>query len=251
MEEQQIRSIFILGGSGKAGVTLAQEAIRRGYSVTGTCRSEETKKKIEAIDNYKAVIVPDIETTNEDYWLNLFQGYDVVVYMMNPGHNKHPGLYGASLATVDAAEKANVKWYVMMSVMDTFHTDYNVIPEHYSAHDKYVLPKWRIYFKVNREARYKLDAHLAQRPSESKMAWTILRCSPLSQNPAVGTVAVDTGVGFTKMVSRADIADLILQLLKKPEMSGVAFDVGPGKIPINEAIDQVCKSRGVDFIYRG
>ena len=123
---------------------------------------------------------------------------------------------GAATLVADAAERAGVRRYLMISAMGAdreppLGTD----------------PVFAAYLRAKGEA----DAYLASRAG---LDWTILRPGRLTDEPGTGLVrlAAQTGRGA---VPRDDVAAVLLALLDTPAR-GMTFELVTGDTPVDEAV---------------
>jgi uncharacterized protein YbjT (DUF2867 family) len=129
------------------------------------------------------------------------------------GHGQIALLTARLLA--DAAERAGVRRYVMVSAMgaDTFDPDSDDV--------------FQVYLRAKSEA----DADLRRRDLD----WTVVRPGGLTDEPASGRVRVapETGRGT---VPRADVAAVLVALLETGAGVGTQFELVSGETPLAEAV---------------
>ncbi|MGA7297947.1 MAG: NAD(P)H-binding protein, partial [Rhodanobacteraceae bacterium] len=69
--------------------------------------------------------------------------------------------------------------------------------------------------------------------------YTIVRPGRLTNEAACGRVALDTRLQDHGEVPRADVAAVLLEVLKTPDAIGKTFEVLKGEKPIEQAVSQL------------
>lgn len=148
---------------------------------------------------------------------------DAVIFTAGSGGHTGPEKTDAvdrdgAIAMIDAANKAGVRRFVMVSSMGAQAPENG--PE-----------KLRHYL----QAKHAADMHLV----ESGLDYTIVRPGRLTDEPASGKVALAASLGRSGEVSRADVAAVLVALLDAPHSQGRSCEVLTGDVPIAEAVGKL------------
>jgi uncharacterized protein YbjT (DUF2867 family) len=164
-------------------------------------------------------VVLDLEHTDAETLAGVLTGADAVVFAAGGGPNsgaarKETVDKGAAILLADAAEKAGVRRYVMVSSMGADAAD----------------PTSEDVFQVYLRAKKAADDDVRSRDLD----WTVVRPGRLTDDAGTGRVTVGTlGRG---QVPRADVAATLLGVLHTPSTVGATFDLLGGDTPVDEAL---------------
>jgi uncharacterized protein YbjT (DUF2867 family) len=192
---------------------------QRGDSPVGIIRDPGQAEDLRALS--ADPVMCDLESAPVDEVAGHLDGADAVVFAAGAG----PGSGAARKETVDrsaailfadAAERAGVHRYLMVSAMGA---------------DREPPPGTDPVFAAYLRAKGAADAYLASRAG---LDWTILRPGRLTDEPGTGLVrlAAHTGRGA---VPRDDVAAVLLALLDTPAR-GMTLELVAGDTPVNEAV---------------
>lgn len=211
----------IIGGHGKVALLAAPLLVADGHDVTSVVRNPEHVGDVQATGATAAVL--DVENASTEQIADLVRGSDVVVWSAGAGGGNPQRTYAvdrdAAIRSMDATEQAGVGRYVMVSY-------FGAGPDHGVAEDN--------PFHAYAEAKTAADAHL----QGTDLAWTILRPSALTSEPATGHIESGPGV-VAGHVSRDNVAHVIRSVVAHPETTTrrvIAFNDG------YQAIDEVVAS---------
>ena len=164
-------------------------------------------------------VVADVEKLDAQEIAELLGGHDAVVWSAGAGGGSPERTYAvdrdAAIRSMEAAEQAGVKRYVMVSYMGA-GKDHGVDPEN--------------GFYAYAEAKAAADEHLRR----SGLDWTILGPSALTDDP--GTGRISTGPAQDGSVSRADVAAVAAEVLEQPGTVGQFIEFINGQTPIRDAV---------------
>lgn len=210
--------ITIIGGHGKVALRLERLLSERGDQVSAWVRNGLHSDDVAATG--ATPVVADAETLDVEAMAKMFTGQDAVVWSAGAGGGNPNRTYAvdrdAAIRSMDAAVKAGVRRYVMVS---WFYDR----PDHGVPEDSSFFPY--------ADAKAAADARLR----ETELDWTILGPSRLTDDP--GTGLIETGDGVTKSsVSRDDVAAVAARVLVAPGTVGQTIDFNNGEQPINGAI---------------
>ena len=212
--------VVIAGGHGQIALQLEKVLADRGDAPVGIVRNPDHVEDLEKAG--AEAVVLDLESTDVDTLADVVHEADAVVFAAGGGPNsgvarKETVDKGAAVLLADAAEKAGVRRYVMVSAMGLDNAD----------------PDSDDVFQVYLRAKKAADEDLRARDLD----WTVVRPGRLTDDPAGGRVQV--GQLSRGEVSRADVAAVLAQVLTTPGTIGHSFDLLAGDTPVAEALGAV------------
>jgi len=207
--------VAIAGGHGKIALRLTRLLAARGDEVLSLIRDGGQSEDVRAAGG--TPVLCDLEAAGVDEIVAAIADADAVVFAAGAGPGsgsarKDTMDYGGAVKLIDAARRAGVNRYVMVSAIKA---DANA-----EGDDT---------FAVYLRAKGRADQDLAA----SGLAWTIVRPGRLTDEPGTGRVAVDAGYGE---VTRDDVAAVLAACLDEPRTAGKAFNLVGGDVPVEEAI---------------
>lgn len=215
--------VVIAGGHGKIALILEQLLAQRGDKVVGLIRNPAHSADLK--DAGAEARVVDFEETTADEVAAHLGGADAVLFAAGAG----PGSGAARKETVDrdaailladAAQKAGVKRYVMISAMGADA----------EAPDDLGNPVFVAYLRAKGAA----DEYVRRRTT---LDATIVRPGLLRDEPGTGRVRISSVTGHGS-IPREDVAAVLLAVLDTPATAGQTFEVISGETLIAEAVDQ-------------
>ena len=216
-----MRKIAIIGGHGKVALHLARQLSARGDQVTSIIRNPEHKADI--TDAGATPLVLDVEQADTESLATVLVGHDALVWSAGAGGGSPERTKAvdrdAAMASMDAAAKAGVFRYVMVS---------------YRGAGKDEVPADNP-FHAYAEAKATADAHLRS----SGLQWTIVAPGALDLEPGTGTIHRDRDHdrALDKIsVSREDVATVIAAVLEDESTIGNTVEFVGGDTPIAEAL---------------
>lgn len=222
--------IIVLGGHGKVAMLASRKLTDAGHSVTAVIRSGDQKGEIEATGAEPLVL--DLQEATTDQFAGAIRGHDAVVWSAGAGGAGPEVTFAvdrdAAIRSVDAAEQAGVKRYVMVSYQGS--TLDHGLPEDHGFYP---------YVQAKAEADDRLR--------HSSLAWTILGPGYLTDDEPTGTIGLgpieefgddrqSAGPNGQRNISRSDVAQTIVDALDMPETAGTFVEYGRGDTPIREAL---------------
>jgi uncharacterized protein YbjT (DUF2867 family) len=219
--------VVIAGGHGQIGLRLERLLTARDDVVAGLVRNPDHIADVEATGS--AAYLCDLETAS----VGEVAGHlvdvkaDAVVFAAGAGPGsgvarKDTVDRGAAVLLADAAEKAKVGRYLMVSAI---RADEKPPPR--------VDPAFGAYLRAKGEA----DRDLRGRDLE----WTILRPGRLTNEPGTGLVRLGSSVGYGD-VPRDDVAAVLVALLDEPRTARQTLELVSGGRPIGSAVRSVVAS---------
>lgn len=223
------KRVVIIGGHGKVALLAAPKFRDAGYSVDSIIRNPEHKADIEQRGANPVLL--DIERATVDELREAFEGADAVVFSAGAGGGDPERTravdYEAAVRSIDAAEKAGVKRYVMVSYV-TADIDVERLDE-----DESMYP----YAKAKHDA----DAHLRA----SGLEHTILGPGVLTLEAATGRIQLVDREGKIdgaepqegqSDTSRENVAEVMVHVVAHNAGVGEKINFYDGETPIAEAI---------------
>jgi uncharacterized protein YbjT (DUF2867 family) len=209
--------VVIAGGHGQIALLLERVLAQRGHSPVGLVRNGDHVGDLEAAG--AEAVVLDLESADVDRLAEILRGADAVVFAAGGGPNsgaarKDTVDRGAAVLLADAAERAGVRRYVMVSAMGTEHAD----------------PDSDDVFQVYLRAKKAADDDLRARDLD----WTVVRPGRLTDDPATGRVQV--GTLDRGAVPRADVATVLADVLTTDSTIGATFDLTSGQHTVQAAL---------------
>ncbi|SDC57973.1 NAD(P)H-binding [Pelagirhabdus alkalitolerans] len=214
--------VLVIGANGQIGKHLVK-MIQDTSDMTAKAmiRKEEQKDYFEKLGAETAVV--DLESSIESIQAAT-EDVDAVVFTAGSGPNTGKDktimvdLDGA-VKTIEAAKKAGVKRYVMVSSFDTTREEIQRAPEGFAP---YVV------------AKHYADDWLRK----ADMDYTIVHPGGLTNDDGTGKVTLKEKTDRGN-VPREDIAHVLLETLQKPSTIGKEFQVIEGDQTISESLDQI------------
>lgn len=210
--------IAIIGGHGKVALHLAKILSGSGHAVTSFIRNPDHAADVTA--SGADPLLADVETLAAEELADKLAGFDAVVWSAGAGGGDEERTYAvdrdAAIRSMDAAQQAGVKRYVMVSFKGS-RADHGASPENGMF----------AYY----EAKAAADDYLRG----TDLSWTILGPSSLTLNAATGKIAVgsDLAAGET---SRENVALVAAAVLDNPATAGRFIEFNDGDTPIETAI---------------
>ena len=209
--------VAIAGGSGKVALRLTRLLHERGDAIRSLIRDPAKSDPVRAAGGEP--VVCDLEQAGEPEVAEAVGSVDAVVFAAGAGPGSGPDRkwtmdYGGAVKLIAAAKADGIDRYVMISSM-------GADPD--APGDN--------AFAVYLRAKGKADAELM----ESRLAYTIVRPTFLTDDPGTGRVRVGDDVGRGR-IPRDDVAAVLAATLHAPNTIRRLFEVRDGDTPIEEAI---------------
>lgn len=224
------KRVVIIGGHGRIALLAAPKLAGAGFAVDAVIRNPEHADDVAAAG--AAPVVLDVEAAGVEELAELFSGAEAVVFSAgagggNPARTRAVD-YEAAVRTMQAAEQAGVRRYVMVSYARS-ETDVHTLD-----------PKDSFYPYA--EAKHHADEHLRG----TDLDWTILGPGRLTEEPATRKVTVLGSDEISGLVaqsgpeaaatSRENVAEAILHVLSTGAAVRSTVNFFDGDIPLEEAV---------------
>ena len=209
--------VAIAGGHGKIALRLARLLADDGHDVRSLIRNPDHMADVR--ETGAEAVVIDLEAAGEAETADAVEGMDAVVFAAGAGPGSGPERkwtmdYGGAVKLIAAALASYVRRYVMVSAQ-------GADPD----------AEGDDTFAVYLQAKGRADEELRN----SGLDYSVVRPTGLTDEPASGTVEIAERVARGQ-ISRGDVAAVLLRVLQEPGTIGKTFDVGPGDVPIDEAV---------------
>ncbi|WP_152361678.1 SDR family oxidoreductase [Microlunatus speluncae] len=210
--------VVIAGGHGAIAQHVIKGLAAAGHEAVGLIRNPDHAADLVAIGGIPVVL--DLEQLDAATLATDIAGADAVLFAAGAGPGSGPERKltvdrDGAILLADAAERAGIRRYVMISAIatDDFDPDSDEV--------------YQIYLRAKSEA----DADLRRRDLD----WTIVRPGGLTNDPGTGTVTVAESTGRGQ-IPRADVAAVITELLINGGGVRHQFELITGTTPITEAL---------------
>ncbi|WEH35357.1 SDR family oxidoreductase [Streptomyces sp. AM 4-1-1] len=213
--------IVIAGGHGQIALRLERLLAARGHEAAGVIRDPRQSEDLRAVGAEPVVL--DLESASVTETAQTLRGADAVVFAAGAGPNsgterKDTVDRGGAVLLADAAERAGVRRYVLVSSMgaDAGHRGDE-------AFDVYLRAKGAAEEDVR---------------SRTALDWTILRPGMLTDDAGTGQVQLAAATGRGP-VPRDDVAAVLAELLDTPATAGLTLELVSGHVPVPVAVKDV------------
>ncbi|MGW1492685.1 SDR family oxidoreductase [Streptomyces sp. NPDC002402] len=213
--------IVIAGGHGQIALRLERLLSAGGHEVAGIIRRPEQGDDLREAGAEPVLL--DLESASAEEVAATLQGAGAAVFAAGAGPGsgkarKDTVDRGAAVLFADAAERAGVRRYIVVSSMgaDAQHTGD-------SDFDVYLRAKGAADDDVR--SRRGLD-------------WTILRPGSLTNDAGTGLVQLKASTG-RGMVPRDDVAAVLAELVETSATAGLTLELISGSVPVTVAVKDV------------
>ncbi|MEU9983914.1 SDR family oxidoreductase [Streptomyces sp. NPDC050856] len=212
--------IVIAGGHGQIALRLERLLSAGGHEVAGVIRRPEQADDLREAGAEPVVL--DLESAPLEAVAEVLDGADVAVFAAGAGPGSDAGRKdtvdrGAAVLFADAAERAGVRRYIVVSSM-------GADPDH---------PGDEI-FDTYLRAKGAADAYVR----DSRLAWTILRPGMLTNDAGTGLVRLEASTGRGP-VPRDDVAAVLAELVETPATAGLTLELVSGSVPVAVAVKDI------------
>lgn len=213
--------IVIAGGHGQIALRLERLLSARGDEVAGIIRRSEQGDDLRAAG--AEPVLCDLESASVEEVAAHLQGAGAAVFAAGAGpgsgaDRKDTVDRDAAVLFADAAERAGVRRYVVVSSMgaDAAHQGDDI-------------------FDVYLRAKGAADDDVRRRTG---LDWTILRPGQLTNDAGKGLVRLEVSTGRGP-VPRDDVAAVLAELVESPATAGLTLELISGSTPVTVAVKSV------------
>lgn len=209
--------IFIVGSTGRVGKSLLKSLSTTDQQIYAGARKVE---QVPQYNNVKAVHF-DLDWTPEEMDKQL-HGMDVIINVSGSGGKSllKVDLYGA-VKLMQAAEKAEVKRFILLSTIFALQPEKWVGPGFDSLKDYYI-------------AKYFADLYLTK---ETRLAYTILQPGTLTEEKGTGLIAINDNQSGKNTIE--DVAQTLKALIHTDQAIGKVITMHNGSLPITQALEEL------------
>jgi uncharacterized protein YbjT (DUF2867 family) len=214
--------VVVAGAHGKVARRLGRLLSARGDTVVGIVRNPGHRADLE--DDGAEPAVRDLEQASVDEVTEVVLGADAVVFAAGAGPGssaarKHTVDHAAAVLLADAAERAVVRPYLLISAMG--------VEVARTGTPRGMDPVFAVYL----QAKLRAEDQILPRPA---LDTTIVRPGRLTDDPGTGRVTLGRGLEPAD-VSRDDVAAVLAEILRAGKRNDIVELVG-GQTPIAEAV---------------
>jgi nucleoside-diphosphate-sugar epimerase len=214
--------IAIAGAHGQVARRLSRLLTARGDTVVGIIRNPAHEADVRADGAEPAVL--DLEAASVDDVAAVVSGADAVVFAAGAGpgsgpQRKHTVDYGAAVLLADAAERAGVRPYLLLSSMG--------VEQARKGTPRGMDPVFAVYL----QAKLRAEDEILPRPA---LDTTIVRPGRLTDDPGTGRVILGHGIEYGE-IPRDDVTAVLAEILRARKTDDVV-EVVSGPTPIEEAV---------------
>jgi len=216
--------IVVVGAHGRTGLLIVEQLVAAGDTVLATIRNP--KHMADLVKRGAETVILDLEQSTGPDFARQFKDADAVVFAAGSGGGESSAIDSKGVRkTLGAAEKAGVKRYVAISSIGA--------STGMKLSGKWATDEMKDYYKHKRLAGKAIMA--------SALDWTIVEPGELTEGKPTGKVTLSTDALPEKSVARADVAAVVVAVLKAPKTKGKALQLTAGKTSIAEAIKAIAK----------
>jgi nucleoside-diphosphate-sugar epimerase len=214
--------IVLAGAHGQVARRLGRLLSGRGDTVVGIVRNPAHRDDL--IEDGVTPAVLDLETASVDDVAPVLESADAVVFAAGAGPGsgaarKHTVDHGAAALLADAAERAGVRPYVLVSSMGVEQARQGTPPG--------MDPVFAVYL----QAKLRAEDEILPRTG---LDTTIVRPGRLTDDPGTGRVTLGHGIERGD-IPRDDVAAVLAEILRAGKTNDVV-EVVSGPTPIEEAV---------------
>ena len=214
--------IVVAGAHGNVARRLGRLLTARGDTVVGIIRNPAHEADLVGDGITPAVL--DLESASVDELAGLLADADAVVFSAGAGPGsgaarKHTVDYAAAVLLADAAERAGVRGYLLVSSMGVEQAR------------KGTPPGMDPVFAAYLQAKLRAEDEILPRPA---LDVAVVRPGGLTDDPGTGRVTLGRAVEFGE-IPRDDVAAVLADILRV-RAAGVVVEAVSGPTPVPEAV---------------
>ena len=216
--------ITIIGGHGKVALQLSRLLSTQGDTVNAVIRKREQSQDVE--NTGATPVVADVQELDVEAMTELFSGQDAVVWSAGAGGGDPERTYAvdrdAAIRSMDAAQAAGVRHYVMVSYM--------------GAGQDHGVPEDNDFYSYA-QSKADADDHLRA----SSLEWTILGPGTLTDDDPSGEITLGrAGSDDERKTARGNVALVAARALADPRgTAGKFIEFSDGDTPIAQALENL------------
>ncbi len=239
-------NVVLFGGSGKVARHITRLLALEGHNVYSIIRNPAQKADVESLGGNP--IIQSIEDSSVDDMAKTITDSkaNIVIWSAGAGPGNRDRTKAVdqdgAIRSMDATAKAGVKRYIIVSAIDIRDRANKPEPEWYNDADRERSNRVWDVLKPYMEAKFAADRSLVTEHDRRNLDYTIVRPTGLSDEAGKGTI--DAGkVHINQVISREDVAAVVVECMKQEGTKGLAIDCVGGDVTVAEAVAKVAKSR--------
>lgn len=243
--------VLVVGGHGQVAQEITKQLVASQgsatYTVHSLIRNSDQASEIEKLGAFP--VVQDLESSSVSDLLTTLSRVkpQVVVWAAGAGYKSTPDRIDAvdhqgavkvfdALAIASNAGECG-KRLVSISALDIRDRS-KPAPEWYNEDDtKRSEMIWKSIGNFL-EAKFKADKELRTGNDKRGLEYTMVRPGGLSNEPGVGKLSAGK-VHLGTMITRSDVASVVVACIETPSTIGLAFDVVGGTVNLKDAVHSV------------
>jgi uncharacterized protein YbjT (DUF2867 family) len=211
--------VLVIGANGKTGRRVVRQMRDGPHEPVAMVRDPDQRT------HFTGLGVESVVGDVEESIAPLLKGIDAVIFAAGSGSKTGPEKtidvdQNGAIRTIDEAATAGVGRYVMLSSMRADPDSQG----HKISH----------YYRAKGVA----DQHLM----ESELEWVVVRPGRLTDDPgreAIRAAPSLEGTQGPSEISREDVASVLVRSVDHPGVTGLAFEILAGDVPIQRALDRL------------
>ncbi|MCQ9636352.1 SDR family oxidoreductase [Chryseobacterium sp. WG14] len=207
--------VLVIGANGRVGSALVKKLADKDYEVLAGSRKTETAIAHPNIMLVHIDLLSDVETLSAG-----FRGADAI-YFVSGSRGKNLlqiDLHGA-VKTMQAAERAGIKRYIMLSSV------FALQPEHWNEPGLVNITDYNI-------AKHYADLYLS---TQTQLDYTILQPGTLTDEPGTGKISLQVEKPMPNSIS--NVVDTLVAILENSSTIGKVILMKDGETPISAAFE--------------
>ena len=213
-----MKNVFVVGGSGRVATELIKDLVATGNEVTAGARHPEKIIKLNHVTAVKLDLHDSVEKIQK-----LLTGMDAVYFVAGSrGKDLLQTDAMGAVKTMQAAEKAGIKRYIMLSSLFALEP---------AMWDKVKSLAAIMDYNI---AKFFADNYLIH---NTKLDYTILQPSSLTEEVGTGKIKIGNDLKPTNPIP--DVAQTLADILQHDNTIGHVILMSSGDTPIEEALDQI------------
>ena len=214
--------VVVVGAGGRTGRLIVEKLVGAGHKTVATIRSPKHMAPLVSLG--AETVMLDLELSTGPDFQAQFKGADAIVFAAGSAAGEPSALDRTGLIkTARAAETVGVKRYLNIASIGASTS--NKLPAGWNNDEA------KDYYKQKRAANKYLR--------DSGLDWIIVEPGGLTDGKPTGKVTLAEADVDGSMISRADVAAVIVALLESKKSNKRAFQLVGGKTPIAEAVAKV------------
>ncbi|CAN8101695.1 unnamed protein product [Discula destructiva] len=248
-------AVLIVGGYGQVARLITKQLVATedtSYTVYSLIRNPAQVPEIERLGGVP--VVQDLEQASVSELLTTLSRVKpaVVIWAAGAGYRSTPDRIDAvdhqgAVKIFDAlaiASKAGEcgKRLISISALDIRDREHKPVPDWYNEDDR--MRSVMIWNGIGLflSAKFKADKELRTGNGKRGLEYTMVRPGGLSNDPGVGVVNAGK-VHLGQMVTREDVAQVVVACIREPDIVDLAFDVVGGPDPIIGTVKKIGANR--------